>query len=104
MHTSVTAKMDLMAFIAKTTLMSVSQILVQTTALVMIVSTISLVRAPQASQAKRAVWTMIIAPPCRASIMPPALKAPSLSHVNVQMDSMAGNVNTILTIVKIQHV
>lgn len=104
MLTGVTAKMDLMAFTAKTTLMTVSQILAQTTALVMIVSTISLVRALQVSQEKRAVRTVIIAPHCRASIMPPALKAQSLSHVNVQMDSMASNVNTILTIAKMQHV
>ena len=39
MHSNATAKMDSMAFSAKTTLMNVSQTLVQTTVPVMMVST-----------------------------------------------------------------
>ena len=104
MHSNATAKMDSMAFSAKTTLMNVSQTLVQTTVPVMMVSTSLHVLARQVLPEYLAVWTLITVTLCRASMMLPALKPQTLSHASAQMDSMATSVNTILTIAKMYYV
>lgn len=100
MHSNATAKMDSMAFTAKTTLITVSQTLVQTTVPVMMVSTSLHVLARQVSPEYLAVWTSITVTLSRASMMLPALKPQTLSHASALMDSMATSVSTILTIAK----
>ena len=62
MVTIVNAKTDLMASIAKTTLTTAHQILVQTTVPVMMASAVSRARARRDSREIPAVWTSTIAP------------------------------------------